>query len=103
MVFMIQNYFQKAVRNEWSIENKLHWHLDYTLKEDYSTIIDKRVAFNLNIIRKSVLLMLKIIDVGKKYSLKNKIHYINGVCKIICVNGLSMIQEAINICFFFVI
>lgn len=69
--------FSRTVRNEWSIENKLHWHLDYTLKEDYSTIIDKRVAFNLNIIRKSVLSMLKIIDVGKKYSLKNKIHYIN--------------------------
>lgn len=69
--------FSKTVRNEWGIENKLHWHLDYTLKEDYSTIIDKRVAFNLNIIRKSVLSMLKIIDVGKKYSLKNKIHYIN--------------------------
>lgn len=69
--------FSKTVRKEWTIENKLHWHLDYTLKEDYSTIIDKKVAFNLNIIRKSVLSMLKIIDVGKKYSLKNKIHYIN--------------------------
>ena len=69
--------FSKTVRKEWSIENKLHWHLDYTLKEDYSTIINKKVAFNLNIIRKSVLSMLKIIDVGKKYSLKNKIHYIN--------------------------
>lgn len=69
--------FSKTVRNEWAIENKLHWHLDYTLKEDYSTIIDKKVAFNMNIIRKSILSMLKIIDVGKKYSLKNKIHYIN--------------------------
>lgn len=69
--------FAKAVRKEWSIENNLHWHLDYTLKEDCSTIIDKKVAYNLNIIRKSVLSILKIIDVGKKYSLKNKIHYIN--------------------------
>lgn len=69
--------FAKTVRREWSIENNLHWHLDYTLKEDYSTIIDKKVAFNMNVIRKSVLSMLKIIDVGKKYSLKNKIHYIN--------------------------
>ena len=69
--------FAKAVRKEWCIENNLHWHLDYTLKEDNSTVIDKKVAFNLNIIRKSVLSMLKIIDVGKKYSLKNKIHYIN--------------------------
>ena len=69
--------FAKVVRKEWSIENNLHWHLDYTLKEDYSTVIDKKVAFNLNIIRKSVLSILKIIDVGKKHSLKNKIHYIN--------------------------
>ena len=69
--------FSKAVRKEWSIENNLHWHLDYTLKEDYSTIIDKKVAYNLNIIRKTVLSMLKILEVGKKYSLKNKIHYIN--------------------------
>ena len=69
--------FAKTVRKEWSIENNLHWHLDYTLKEDNSTVIDKKVAFNLNIIRKSVLSILKIVDVGKKYSLKNKIHYIN--------------------------
>ena len=69
--------FVKTVRKEWCIENNLHWHLDYTLKEDNSTIIDKKVAFNLNIIRKSILSILKIIDVGKKYSLKNKIHYIN--------------------------
>ena len=51
--------------------------LAIALKEDYSTIIDKKVAFNLNIIRKSILSILKVIDVGKKYSLKNKIHYIN--------------------------
>lgn len=69
--------FAKTVRKEWCIENNLHWHLDYTLKEDYSKIIDKKVAFNLNIIRKSILSILKVIDVGKKYSLKNKIHYIN--------------------------
>ena len=35
------------------------------------------MACNLNIIRKSILSMLKLTDVGKKYSLKNKIHYIN--------------------------
>ena len=57
--------FAKTVRKEWCIENNLHWHLDYTLKEDNSMIIDKKVAVNLNIIRKSVLSILKIIDVGK--------------------------------------
>lgn len=69
--------FAKTVRKEWNIENNLHWHLDNTLKEDNSTIIDKKVGLNLNIIRKTILSMLKILDIGKKYSLKNKIHYIN--------------------------
>ena len=26
--------FSRTVRKEWMIENNLHWHLDYTLKED---------------------------------------------------------------------
>ena len=50
------------------IENNLHWHLDYTPKEDASTIINKKVAFNMNIIRKSVLSMLKNVEFKKKYS-----------------------------------
>ena len=31
--------FSNAIRNEWSIENKLHWHLDFTFREDYNSII----------------------------------------------------------------
>ena len=69
--------FSKAVRKEWGIENNLHWHLDYSLKEDSCKVIDKKAAFNLNVIRKNALSILKIVDVGKKYSIKNKIHYIN--------------------------
>lgn len=88
--------FSKTVRKEWSIENKLHWHLDYTLKEDYSTIINKKVAFNLNIIRKSVLSMLKIIDVGKKYSLKNKIHYINDNFETFFPNIIEQLSNQVS-------
>ena len=88
--------FSKTVRKEWSIENNLHWHLDYTLKEDYSTIINKKVAFNLNIIRKSVLSMLKIIDVGKKYSLKNKIHYINDNFETFFPNIIEQLSSQVS-------
>ena len=84
--------FSKTVRKEWSIENKLHWHLDYTLKEDYSTIINKKV----NIIRKSVLSMLKIIDVGKKYSLKNKIHYINDNFETFFPNIIEQLSSQVS-------
>lgn len=81
--------FSRTVRKEWMIENNLHWHLDYTLKEDSSTIIDKRVAFNLNIIRKSVLSILKNVEFKKKYSLKNKITYIND-------NFASVLPDVLN-------
>lgn len=84
--------FAKTVRKEWMIENNLHWHLDYTLKEDSSTIIDKKVAFNLNIIRKSVLTMLKNIEFKKKYSLKNKITYINDNFVSILPNVLEQLS-----------
>ena len=69
--------FARTVRKEWMIENNLHRQLDYTLKEDDSTIIDKKVAFNMNIIRKLVLSILKNVEFKKKYSLKNKVTYIN--------------------------
>lgn len=81
--------FSRTVRKEWMIENNLHWHLDYTLKEDSSTIIDKRVAFNLNIIRKSVLSILKNVEFKKKFSLKNKIIYIND-------NFASVLPDVLN-------
>lgn len=81
--------FSRTVRKEWMIENNLHWHLDYTLKEDSSTIIDKRVAFNLNIIRKSVLSILKNVEFKKKFSLKNKITYIND-------NFASVLPDVLN-------
>ena len=81
--------FSRTVRKEWMIENNLHWHLDYTLKEDASTVIDKKVAFNLNIIRKSVLTMLKNVEFKKKYSLKNKVTYIND-------NFASCLSDVLN-------
>lgn len=81
--------FQKTVRKEWMIENNLHWHLDYTLKEDDSKVIDKKVILNLNIIRKTVLSMLKTIDLKRKYSIKNKITYIND-------NFVSVLPDILN-------
>ena len=52
--------FSNVIRNEWSIENKLHWHLDFTFREDYNSIVDKNAQKNLNIIRKHCLSILKL-------------------------------------------
>lgn len=45
-------YFSSRIRDHWGIENKLHWHLDVTFKEDQSRVRTKNGAVNLSTIRK---------------------------------------------------
>lgn len=49
--------FSKAIRNHWSVENKLHWHLDFTFKQDSNTI-NKIALMNLELINKFCLAIL---------------------------------------------
>ena len=35
--------FQKAVKNHWPIENKLHWHLDVSMDEDDKKFLTQSV------------------------------------------------------------
>lgn len=52
------NDFANAIRNHWSVENKLHWHLDFTFKEDKNTTVNKQALLNLQIVNKFVLAIL---------------------------------------------
>lgn len=62
----------RAVRGHWMVES-YHWHLDVTFREDGNHTIEKRAAYNLNIMRKLSLNLLKLIEVGSKpFSLKKK-------------------------------
>jgi len=62
----------RAIRGHWMVES-FHWHLDVTFREDENRTLEKQAAFNLNILRKLALSVLKIIDVGKKpLSLRKK-------------------------------
>ena len=62
--------FKKAVRGEWGIENNLHWHLDYTFREDANLTMNKNAQSNLNILRKLCLNILKLIKPLYNKSLK---------------------------------
>jgi predicted transposase YbfD/YdcC len=53
-----------AIRSHWGVENKLHWRLDVTLKEDDWLTSDKNLAANLNVLRKLVLAFLRKMDFG---------------------------------------
>ena len=55
----------RAIRGHWMVES-YHWHLDVTFREDENRTIEKQAAFNLNIIRKLAINVLKIFETGKK-------------------------------------
>ena len=62
--------FCRAIRDEWGIENNLHWQLDVTFKEDKTRTMIKDAQANLNILRKFALNILKLIKPLYNKSLK---------------------------------
>lgn len=57
--------FAMAVREHWGIENQLHWCLDVIFREDASRAKKDNSPLNLNVLRKTVLPMLKAADFGR--------------------------------------
>lgn len=63
---------ERAVRGHWMVES-YHWHLDVTFREDGNHTLEKQASYNLNIMRKLSLNILKLIEVGSKaLSMKKK-------------------------------
>ena len=66
------NLTAKAIRKHWMVESH-HHHLDVTFREDANHTLEKQAAFNMGIIRRLALNVLKIFDAGKKsMSMKTK-------------------------------
>ena len=51
--------FQRAVRSHWGIENRLHWRLDVTFREDESRIRRGNAPHNIGVIRHVAMNLLK--------------------------------------------
>lgn len=64
------NEFSNAIRKHWNVENKLHWHMDFTFKSDDNTTMNKKALFNLQIIKKFCLTILNEVKKQKRKSLK---------------------------------
>lgn len=62
--------FSKSIRKHWSVENKLHWHLDFTFRQDKNRTLDKNSLANLEIVNKFCLGILKRVQPQYKKSLK---------------------------------
>jgi predicted transposase YbfD/YdcC len=62
----------RAIRGHWMVES-YHWHLDVTFREDENRTIDKQAAYNLNVLRKLSINVLKLLEISvKSASLKLK-------------------------------
>ena len=64
-------HFLSIIRQHWSIENKLHWCLDVTFREDLSTKQAGNAAENFSVITKIALNLLKNNN-SRKLSIKKK-------------------------------
>ena len=54
--------FAQAVRGHWCVENSLHWHLDYTFKDDSNKTTISKGAEGLQVIKKLALTILKVLQ-----------------------------------------
>ncbi len=93
--------FAESVRNEWAIENNLHWHLDFTFKEDKNLVSQKKAQQNLNILRKLSLNILKIAQPSYGLSLKNIrlmlcMDFENEILKILSLLNTETVVKLIN-------
>ncbi len=61
----------QAIRSHWGIENRLHWCLDVTFKEDNCRVRDGNAAENFNLIRKITMNLLRQ-DTSLKRSIPKK-------------------------------
>ena len=61
----------KSIRDEWTIENQLHYYLDTVFMEDANSSFIKNTQKNLNIIRKFCLAVLKIFKSSTKLSMNS--------------------------------
>ncbi len=62
--------FNTYIRNHWEVENKLHWTIDMTFREDQQRKRCKMAAQNFSLVRKLALNILK--KYNSKLSLVNK-------------------------------
>jgi len=64
--------FAYAVHKYWAIENQLHRCLDVIFDEDSSRVRKDMSPLNLNILRKTALVLCKNADFGRRVSIQKK-------------------------------
>ena len=61
-----------TIRNHWSIENKLHWVLDVTMKEDNDQKSERKSAKSFALLRRIALNIMRVKNINPKKSIRGK-------------------------------
>jgi predicted transposase YbfD/YdcC len=60
----------EAIRGHWAIENRLHWHLDFSFGDDNDMTTDKNAYLNFSLFRRMALTICKMSQPFMKCSIK---------------------------------
>jgi len=61
----------EAIRGHWSVENRLHWHLDVSFGDDGDMTTDRNAYLNFSALRRMALTLCKISQSFMKCSIKS--------------------------------
>ena len=93
--------FERAARGHWGVEAKLHWHLDFTFRDDKNTSMGKTSAKNLQIMKKIALAILGMVKESYKLSMKRiryelSLDYENEIENMLSMLDVESIREALE-------
>lgn len=83
------------------MEASLHWHLDFTFRDDKNTSMGKTSAKNLQIMKKIVLAILNLVKESYKISMKRiryelSLDYENEIEKMLSMLDIDTVRKALN-------
>lgn len=92
--------FERASRGHWGVEVNLHWHLDFTFRDDKNTSMGKTSAKNLQIMKKIALGILNLVKESYKISMKRiryelSLDYENEIEKMLSMLDIESIKKAL--------
>ena len=93
--------FERAARGHWGVESKLHWHLDFTFRDDKNTSMGKTGAKNLQIMKKIALAILGLVKESYKISMKRiryelSLDYENEIEKMLSMLDMESVEKALS-------
>ncbi len=93
--------FERAARRHWGVENRLHWQMDFTFRDDKNTSMARNGAKNLQTMKKIVLSILGLVKNSYKLSMKRiryelSLDYEKGAERMLSMLDVDSIREALE-------